>query len=394
MSASSGSGRRRPLLLSLFLLCAVAPTMPARADDPAFRTDDGKDDKLPWFQLKPGEFPPDGSAHAISGELIALDHLNRTGVLRPDRTDAQRVDDFDIPLPFAMLPYGTIRYHGAPAELRDVPIGTHLRGEFYLGEKADPTGKAKGAFSRVSRLEDDFSFDSRRGRLWRIEAVDSGKGMLTVTAASGPETRPATEPTTEPATKPAVKPIVYKLTPATRVWNGRTVAAPADVAPGQSVLLNLTACTLKGPGRCTDVWVDGTSREVAAAQQLEVHRQYQREHGLAGWVDAVDNRAGTVTVALFAGVDESLVKEIRPKSSVAAAVAEASLRTYDQINDVGRGPVLDVGQVPPAGAGDAGVRVTYKPEFLLEGYRPRRFVRLFAGGWKVDDLPKEERLYE
>ena len=85
----------------------------------------------------------EGSAHAVAGELIALDPLNRTGVLRPDRTDAQRVDDFDIPLPFSMLPFGSISYHGAPAELRDVPIGTHLHGAFYLGEKADPNGKAK-----------------------------------------------------------------------------------------------------------------------------------------------------------------------------------------------------------------------------------------------------------
>jgi hypothetical protein len=43
----------------------------------SFRTDGG-DEKLPWFQLKPGEFPPDGSAHSIAGELIALDHINRT----------------------------------------------------------------------------------------------------------------------------------------------------------------------------------------------------------------------------------------------------------------------------------------------------------------------------
>ena len=33
---------------------------------------------------------------------------------------------------FAMLPYGMIRYRGAPAELRDIPIGTVLYGRFYL----------------------------------------------------------------------------------------------------------------------------------------------------------------------------------------------------------------------------------------------------------------------
>ena len=142
----------------------------------------------------------------------------------------------------------------------------------------------------------------------------------------------------------------FVLTPATRVWNGRSIATPADLAAGQSVQLNLTVCTLKGPGRCTDVWIDPESREVAAAQQLEVHRLYQREHGLAGWVDAVDNREGTVAVTLFAGVDPALVEEFTPKGSLAAAVAEASLRTYDQINDAVRGPILDVSRHEPAGA--------------------------------------------
>src|SRR5436190_1917282 len=86
------------------------------------------------FQLKQGEFPPEGTSHSIAGELIALDHVNRTGTLRPDRTDAQRRGDWDLPLHFTMLPYGSMRYRGAPATLKDIPIGTHLHGEFYVGE--------------------------------------------------------------------------------------------------------------------------------------------------------------------------------------------------------------------------------------------------------------------
>jgi hypothetical protein len=33
------------------------------------------------------------------------------------------------PHPFAMQPYGIVRYHGAPADLRDIPLGTvmHVR---------------------------------------------------------------------------------------------------------------------------------------------------------------------------------------------------------------------------------------------------------------------------
>src|SRR5215217_1516746 len=120
------------------------------------------------FKLAPGEFPPEGTSHAIAGELIALDHVNRTGTLRPDRTDAQRRGDWDRPLAFEMLPYGSISYHGAPAELRDLPIGTHLHGQFYLEPSAAPADKkekkppvreaTEAPFKRVLKLEDDFSY--------------------------------------------------------------------------------------------------------------------------------------------------------------------------------------------------------------------------------------------
>ena len=56
---------------------------------------------------------------------------------------------------------------------------------------------------------------------------------------------------------------------------------------------------MKGPGRCTDLWLDDESREVARKRQFEVHKQWQREHGLGCWIDAVDNKAGMVTVTIF-----------------------------------------------------------------------------------------------
>ena len=58
----------------------------------------------------------------FSGELVIVDAVNRRGALRLDG---------DGPLHyFAMLPYGMIGYNGAPAELRDLPLGTHLHGSF------------------------------------------------------------------------------------------------------------------------------------------------------------------------------------------------------------------------------------------------------------------------
>ena len=156
--------------------------------------------------------------------------------------------------------------------------------------------------------------------------------------------------------------------------------------------MNLTVCTHKRPGRCTDIWLDAESRDLAAAHQLEVHRQFQREHGLAAQVDEVDNAAGTVTATLFAGFDPKLLEDFTTKDSVGAAVANEALRTYDQINDTARGEILEVQSVP-APPGNSGTRIRFKPRHLLEGFRPQRIVRLFSGKWPIDDLPKEEEFY-
>jgi hypothetical protein len=164
------------------------------------------------------------------------------------------------------------------------------------------------------------------------------------------------------------------------------------VAAGQQILANLTVCTLKGPGRCTDLWLDDEARATARERQLEVHKLWQREHGLGCWVDAVDNPAGTVTVTFFDLCDPSLFKDFKVKEHVAVSVAEESLRTYDQNNDTRRGPILEI-KSAPAAPGSSGVQMVLQPNPLLEGYRPKRYLRVFAGGWRVDDLPREERLY-
>ena len=366
------------------------------------------------FLLKPGEFPPEGSAHYIAGELIALDHINRTGVLRPDRTDAQRRGDWDLPLAFTLLPYGSLSLHGAPAELRDIPIGTHLHGQFFLEEpevKDPKTGKSRkpakaervsieAAFNRVLRFEDDFSFFTRQQRAWRVDAIDLEKGTLTVTGIT--------------AGKGDAKPTIFQITPATHVWKGRGTGPLADVSAGQSLIINITVATLKGPGRCRDIWLDTESRALAAAQQNEVHRQFAREHGLAGFIDVVDNAQGIVSVTLFAGFDLRLMEDFASNAAIAAAakappfvsgpglvdpitvtaaVVGDNLRTWDQINDRKAGPLVEV-QTVPAAPGNSGVRIKFKPTLLLEGFRPKRIIRLWPVRWKVDDLPREERLYQ
>jgi len=335
------------------------------------------DDPPAWTRAVPGEFPAAGTAREISGELIGLDHVNRTGTLRPDRNDSQRTDDYDIAMPFALLPYAKTMFHGSYAEIRDVPIGTHLHGQFFVSDA--PGKNQKPVFNRALQLEDDFSRFTRLKKFWRVDAVEIDKHKLTVTGVGENDAADA-------------KPTVFQIGPATRVWKGNGAGTLKDLAPGMKILANLTVCTLKGPGRCTDLWLDDESRALARQRQLEVHKLWQREHGLGCWIDAVDNKAGTVTVTFFDAADPSLIKEFKVKDGVGASVAEESLRTYDQNNDTRRGDVLEIKSVPPV-PGSSGVQVTFKPNPLLEGYRPKRYLRVFNGPWRIDDLPREERLY-
>ncbi len=359
----------------------------------------------PPFQLQAGEFPPAGSAYEIAGELISVDHVNRTGVLRPDRTDAQRRGDWDLPLPFTLLPYGSLRYHGAPAELRDIPIGTHLHGQFYAGEKPARDDKmqrlaGEANYNRVLRLEDDFSYEAHAQRTWKVESVDLEKWTLTAMGGA--------------AGQADAKPTIFQIFPGTRVWKGRSSATLADLKPEQAFTCNLTFCTLHGPGRCIDIWLDDESRALATASQLEVHRQFIREHGLAGVIDSVDNEQSTMTVTLFDGFDPKLLDDFPSAAvisaaakappfvpepglvdpiAITAAVAEDNLRTWDQNNDRKSGPMIE--QLKTAVApGNSGIQIKFKPVLLLEGFRPKRIVRLWCSAWRVDDLPREERLYQ
>ena len=400
------------ILLSLCLTFATV-----HAEPPKFRTDaDGPvkaDDKKrnpkdkssapEWFLPVEGEFPPEGSAHAISGELMGMDHLERRFDIRVDRNDSQDRGVWDLPLNAAMLPYGSIWYHGAPAALQDIPLGTHLHGLFYLKDPDDKTPLPNTAyrrrtpetdFRRCFRIEDDFTFHARQKQLWQIESVDLDTKKLTaVLLTEG---------------KPEGQPKIFDLLTSTRVMKGDGFGDLAAVAKGQKVLLNFTWVTLYGPGRITDIWLDDPSRARATAQQLELHRNHIRERGLAGWVQAVDDEQQIVTITFFGGVDEKLFDELThtnsdkvgwplskeadnpeaPKGTI--AVARDSLMTYDPVNDRKGGNILDIKKIP-AEPGGSGVQIRVKCDMLLEGFRPRRIVRFYPATWKVIALPREEQ---
>ena len=379
---------------------------PVKADEKRKAPKDKKpDDKPDWYQLVEGQFPPEGSAHAVSGELVRVDHLERRFAIRVDRNDSQDRGVWDLPLDAGMLPYGSIGYHGAPAALQDIPLGTHLRGLFYLTDPDDRTPlpdtwykrkTPEWEFRRCFRIEDEFTFHARQKQLWKIESVDLATMKLNAVLMENGK------PVGDGKAK------VFDLQTSTRVFQGNGFADLKALKAEQTVLFNLTWVTLYGPGRITELWIDEPARALATAQQLERHRNYIRERGLPGWVTSVDDEQQFVTVTFFDNVDAKLFDELTIKDLNAPppkdgspppteprgglAVACDTLMTYDPVNDRKTGSVLEVKRIPVE-PGSSGVQMKLKMDLMLEGYRPKRIVRFYPPTWKVVALPKEEEFF-
>ena len=382
-----------PIAAALSAAALFATVAPA-AETPPFRTDHSTDEKLPWFQLVDGEFPPPDSAHHIAGELISVNHVDRTFVLRADRTDKQNRSHWDLPLAASMLPYGSIFYHGTWAALEDIPLGTHLHGHFYLKHPKDKTSPIaayerritpEADFTRCLLLEDDFSYHQRQGHLWKIDSIDPETNKLSASLLQNG--------------KPSDVSKKFSLIERTRVWKGTSFVPIDSLSPGQTVLFNLTWVTLFGPGRLLDLWVDEEARTAARAQQLRIHRRHTKERGIPAWITRVDNRAQLLTLSFFNNFDPKLLDDLhvteeigepKERHNVSFAVALDSLAPFDPVNDRRSGPLKAI-RTHAASPGDSGVEIDVQTDFLLEGHRPKKVVRVYAHGWPIVDLPKEIR---
>ena len=178
------------------------------------------------FRPEAGVFPPIEKAHTYQGELAFIDHANRRGSLRVQGPGIFRSTE---PNPFALLPYGMVRYHAAPADLRDLPLGTFLHVTAFL--PPDPKlssvpvlpvdnrnrdanhRRGVGVFpaeNHVMLAEDEPSHCRRIGKMWKLRQVDlrQGSGMIVATL----------EPKAGDPKAPAQK---FTIDAATRVWRGR-----------------------------------------------------------------------------------------------------------------------------------------------------------------------------
>ena len=369
------------------------------------------------YRPEAGKFPPIEKAHTYQGELVFVDHVNRRGSLRVLGVGVFRRND---PHPFAMLPYGMVRYHGAPADLRDIPLGTILHVTAYLppdpklssvpvlpvDNKDRDANHYRGigvfpAENHVLLLEDEPSYCQRMGMAWKLKGVDLEKPATPILA------------TLEPKQGGDGKPAEQKLTfdTATRIWRGREALSVADlIAEGKKTLdgqpVRLGLVWKPCPDgiflrlHISDIWLDDASLQRAAQNQTETHKAFIRSRWMPAWVDNVEygkfGRA-KVTVTLFGGMDPSLYADFQKGNPALINAAENTLKHagghYGPAHMASKGPIADVAKLPgEAPMGSSGIQVSMETDLIIEGIRPGKVVRIRAAVWPAVDLPREEYL--
>jgi len=372
------------------------------------------------FRPEAGRFPPLENAHSYRGELVFVDHANRRGSLR---VQGEGTYFRNPPHPFAMLPYGIVRYHAAPADLRDIPLGTvmHVRAFLPPDPKTsavpvlpvDSREKTSGysgkgitpAENHVLLLEDEPSYCRREGLVWKLAEVDIKNHAGSIVARREPKAGGDGKAADDTMTFDA----------ATRIWRGREQLSIAELVAegawpaegkksleGRPVLLGITwKPTPDGiftRFHVSDIWLDDASMQRASESQTETHKAFVRSRWLPAWVDAVEygqfGRA-TVTATLFGGMDPTLYADFQKGVQAVMNGVENTLKHagggYGPAHMASKGVVLDVehatGDVP---LGSSGIRIRFETDLIIEGIRPGRVVRIRPAGWPAVNLPREE----
>ena len=373
------------------------------------------------YRPEAGKFPPLEKAHAYRGELVFVDHATRRGSIRLQGSGMFFRND---PHPFALLPYGIVRFHGAPADLRDIPLGSVMHVSAFLppdpmtssvpvlpvDNKSKDANHNRGAGiapaeNHVLLLEDEPSHCRREGKVWKLKEVDLKDRAGTIVARCEPKEGGDGKATDETMTFDA----------ATRVWRGRELIGIDDlIAEGawpaggkkslgdQAVLLGITwKPTPDGVFtrfHISDLWLDDAAMAHAAARQTETHKAFIRSRWMPASIDAVQygqfGRA-TVTATLFGGMDESLYAEFAKGASAMMNPVESTLKhthgAYGPAHMASRGTFLDVIKTPgEPPLGSSGIQIRFETDLIIEGIRPGRTVRVRPVNWPQVQVPREE----
>ncbi|MES2505408.1 MAG: hypothetical protein V4599_01815 [Verrucomicrobiota bacterium] len=400
---------KSPLLSTLLGLLV---TVSSAADEP--------------FRPEAGKFPPLEKAYSYRGELVFVDHANRRGSLRVQGTGTFRRND---PHPFALLPYGQVRYHGAPADLRDIPLGTVLHVRAFLPpdpkisavpvlpvnnkEKDADHNRGAGiapAENHVLLLEDEPSHCLRAGLVWKLKEIDLKNNAGLIIASREPKEGAGAEG------KASEENLTFDA--ATRIWRGRECLSLADLIAegtwpasgkkslgGQAVLLGITWKPTPGGVftrfHISDIWLDDTAMQRSSHLQAEAHKAFIRSRWMPAWVDAVEygkfGRA-TVTATLFGGADPAIYADFKKGITALMNGAENTLKhteggTSGPAQMAARGFILDVTQTPGnAPLGSSGIQIRFETDLITEGIRPTRVIRIRPADWPDVHIPREEYL--
>ena len=377
------------------------------------------------FRPKAGEFPPIEKAHSYRGELTFVDHANRRGSLRVEGSGVFRKND---PHPFAMLPYGIVRYHNATADLRDIPLGTVMHVKAFL--PPDPKisavpvlpvdnknrdanhNRGKGIFpaeNHVLLLEDEPSYCLRNGLAWQLKQLTIANSQGTIVAQ---RTTPNGLMTSDEET--------LTFNGATRIWRGRELLHVTDIveeglwpAAGDKsledfkVLLGITWKPTTGniftQFHISDIWLDDTSIHRASRIQNETHKSHIRSRWMPAQVDTVEygkfGRA-TVTATLFGGMAPTLYQDFKKGNAAMMASSENTLKHWaggsaGTSQMACRGTIQKVSkQDAPPTLGSSGIQITFETDLITEGLRPSRVIRIHPSHWPDVQVPREEYLLD
>ncbi len=342
------------------------------------------------------EFPPHGSGVYLSGELVLVDPINRRGGLRLDGTGDPKLY-LSGPLHyFAMLPCGEVWLHGAPATLRDIPLGTHVQGYFYLPPAGEenlipaPPDDFKASMPKQNHavlLQDDLSFYKSRGQAWKVLSLDFETNKMQVESVGKSAKNGLTGKQT------------FDFDVGVRVWKEGRAAEMKDVEPGAIVQLNFgwAAGWQDKELGLNDIWLDEESQAQARELQRRRNVRYHHIRWLPGRIETAeefDYGGGLITIALYGGVAKQIHDELYAAKDkrVAVAAAEPTLRTWRHRSDRKFGKILKWETLENPRPGDSGIRLHMKFAELIDHYRPGNSVRIKSDDWVFVSVPPEERI--
>ena len=351
-----------------------------------------------------------------------VDHANRRGSIR-----VQGAGTYfrNAPHPFAMLPYGIIRYHGAPADLRDIPLGTVLHIRAFLPpdpnlsavpvlpiDNRDKNAGYSGAGTapaenHVLLLEDELSYCQRNRKIWKLKEADIQNNAGIIVGCLDSTQRDDDNTDEEKMTFDA----------ATRIWRGRECLGVEDlISEGtwpsngkkalndQAVQLGITWKPTPGGiftrFHISDIWLDDAAIERASHNQTEMHKAFIRSRWMPAWIDAVEygkfGRA-KVSATLFGGMDASLYDDFKKDTSILMNASENTLKhsggNYGPAHMASKGTIIEVTKASnEAPLGSSGIQIYFETDLIIEGIRPGRVVRVRPSSWPQVDVPREEYL--